>query len=84
MADIHISRSLRQQVIRRAFGCCEYCVSQIQFSPDPFSIEHITPRVKGGSNDWNTLAIMTLCLSISLVKNYYKLSDTSIVVQILP
>ncbi|NEP58987.1 MAG: HNH endonuclease [Symploca sp. SIO2G7] len=41
---------IRQLVINRAKGCCEYCVSQAKFSPDPFSIEHIVPRSKGGSN----------------------------------
>jgi 5-methylcytosine-specific restriction endonuclease McrA len=51
MADFSISASLRQAVLRRAFGCCEYCVSQLQFSPDPFSVEHTTPRAKGGSNE---------------------------------
>jgi HNH endonuclease len=57
MADFPISASLRQQVIRRAFGYCEYCVSQVQFSPDPFSVEHTMPRAKGGSNDWHNLAL---------------------------
>jgi hypothetical protein len=56
MADFKISASLRQQVTRRAFGCCEYCLSQAQFSPDPFSVEHIVPRGKGGSNELDNLA----------------------------
>ncbi|NJM49284.1 MAG: HNH endonuclease [Alkalinema sp. RU_4_3] len=56
MADFQISASLRQQVIRRAFGCCEYCVSQVLFSPDPFSVEHTTPRAKGESNELDNLA----------------------------
>ena len=29
----------------------------MQFSPDPFSIEHTIPKVKGGSNDWDNLAL---------------------------
>ncbi len=57
MADFAISASLRQAVFRRAFGCCEYCVSQVQFSPDPFSVEHTTPKAKGGSDDRDNLAL---------------------------
>lgn len=51
MPDAQISKKLRQRVIDRANGCCEYCLSQAKFSPDPFSVEHIVPRSKGGS-DW--------------------------------
>jgi HNH endonuclease len=57
MSDLPISASLRQQVSRRACGCCEYCLSQVQFSPDPFSVEHTIPRAKGGSNDRDNLAL---------------------------
>lgn len=57
MSDLQISASLRKQVIIRAFGCCEYCVSQEKFSPDPFSVEHTVPRSKGGFNDFENLAL---------------------------
>lgn len=43
-------------VKERANFCCEYCLSQEDFSPDTFSIEHITPRSKGGTNDLENLA----------------------------
>jgi hypothetical protein len=56
MADVQISSIVRQQVIERAKNCCEYCVSQVRFSPDPFSIEHILPRSKGGSDSNKNLA----------------------------
>jgi hypothetical protein len=56
MADSQISLALRQQVIDRAKNRCEYCVSQAKFSPDPFSIEHIVPRSKGGSDSSENLA----------------------------
>ena len=44
-------------VAQRANGCCEYCYSQTRFSPDPFSIEHIIPRVAGGTDDMSNLAL---------------------------
>lgn len=56
MSESQLSPSLRQQVICRARGCCEYCLSQEKFSPDPFSVEHVIPRVKGGSNALENLA----------------------------
>jgi hypothetical protein len=43
-------------VRERANGCCEYCLSQARFSPDPFSIEHIVSRAKGGNDDLENLA----------------------------
>lgn len=56
MSDGQLSAQLRQLVIDRANGCCEYCLSQVKFSPDPFSIEHIVPRSKGGSDLEENLA----------------------------
>ncbi|NEQ96240.1 MAG: HNH endonuclease [Cyanothece sp. SIO2G6] len=56
MADRPLPQSIRQFVINRANGCCEYCVSQEKFSPDPFSIEHILPKSKGGTNIAENLA----------------------------
>jgi HNH endonuclease len=52
-----ISLSLKAEVTERAHGCCEYCLSQAQFSPDPFSIEHIMPRSQGGLSDFLNLAL---------------------------
>ncbi|NET48042.1 MAG: HNH endonuclease [Merismopedia sp. SIO2A8] len=56
MANRPLPQSIRQFVIDRANGCCEYCVSQEKFSPDPFSIEHILPRSKGGGDVEENLA----------------------------
>ncbi len=42
---------LRQTVINRSGGCCEYCRSQLEYSPDPFVIEHVIPRASGGQDD---------------------------------
>jgi hypothetical protein len=49
-------QELRQVVAERAGHCCEYCLSQEEFSHDDFSVEHITPRARGGSNDLDNLA----------------------------
>jgi hypothetical protein len=56
MSNSQLPKDLRQLVIDRANRCCEYCVSQAKFSPDPFSIEHIVPRSKGGSDLAENLA----------------------------
>lgn len=50
-------KSLKEQVAERASHCCEYCLSQVFFSSSPFSIEHIIPKAKGGSNDLDNLAL---------------------------
>ena len=47
----------RAVVVRRAGGCCEYCLSQSRFSPDPFSVEHIVPVSGGGADDPDNLAL---------------------------
>lgn len=51
-----ISSALKQEVKTRAHGCCEYCQSQSRFSPDPFSVEHITPLAKNGTSESANLA----------------------------
>ena len=43
-----VDAALRREVIERAGNCCEYCLSQRRFSPDPFSVEHIIPRSRRG------------------------------------
>ena len=56
MSSGQLPTTLRQFVIDRANGYCEYCVSQARYLPDPFSIEHIAPRSKGGSDLADDLA----------------------------
>jgi len=51
-----ISDSRKKQVAERARLYCEYCLSQSDFSPDSFSVEHIIPVSKSGSNDLDNLA----------------------------
>lgn len=44
------------RVKERARYCCEYCLSQEDYSPDTFSVEHIIPLVKGGANRLENVA----------------------------
>jgi hypothetical protein len=57
MSESPISVKLKREIITQARGCCEYCRSQVKFSPDPFSVEHIIPRAKGGTSKANNLAL---------------------------
>jgi HNH endonuclease len=52
-----ITAQIRQAVAQRARYCCEYCRSQLAFSADSFSVEHILPRSRDGSDDWSNLAL---------------------------
>jgi 5-methylcytosine-specific restriction endonuclease McrA len=51
-----MNNALKELVRQRARNCCEYCLSQAQFSPSPFSVEHIDPLAKGGSSKDSNLA----------------------------
>jgi HNH endonuclease len=51
------SKSVREKVEARANKLCEYRLSPLEFSPDPFSIEHILPLSTGGTNDSENLAL---------------------------
>ena len=57
MPEQRISAELRQQVTERAVGSCEYCRSQARYATQPFSIEHIIPRAKGGPMTVANLAL---------------------------
>lgn len=57
MPEPRISAELRQQVTERAANRCEYCRSQARYATQPFSIEHIIPRVKGGPTSVENLAL---------------------------
>lgn len=69
MSKLRIPTKLRQAVFRRAKGCCEYCRSQVDFSPDSFSIEHIVPRALGGTDDLDNLALA--CQRCNNLKHIY-------------
>jgi len=57
MSEPRITAAQRRFVAQRANYCCEYCLSQHEFSPDPFSIEHIIPQSKGGTDELENLAL---------------------------
>jgi hypothetical protein len=48
MPDSRVTAQQKSAVEERAGGCCEYCRSQARFAVQPFSVEHIIPRSKGG------------------------------------
>ena len=54
---MNVSASVRAEVEERAKKLCEYCRSPLEFSPDPFSVEHIFPISKGGTDDLKNLAL---------------------------
>jgi hypothetical protein len=56
MAESRTSSAQRARVLERAKGCCEYCLSQEQYSPDSFAVEHIIPLSRGGANSLENLA----------------------------
>jgi hypothetical protein len=56
MSAKRVSARQRQQVISRAKGFCEYCRCPDSFSSDPFSIDHIRPRARGGKTILRNLA----------------------------
>jgi 5-methylcytosine-specific restriction endonuclease McrA len=57
MSEPKLTAKQKEAIAHRASGCCEYCRSQARFSPDPFSIEHIIPRSKGGTDENGNLAL---------------------------
>lgn len=57
MPELPLAKRQREAIFQRARGSCEYCLSQAEYSPDPFSIEHIVPQVRGGSHQLDNLAL---------------------------
>jgi len=51
-----VPAAFKELVAVRAGRCCEYCLSQEEFSPSGFSIEHIIPKSGGGSSEPDNLA----------------------------
>ena len=54
---MNVSASIRAKNEERAKKLCEYSRSPLEFSPDPFSVEHIFPISKGGTDDAENLAL---------------------------
>lgn len=57
MTASRLPADVRAQVTQRARGCCEYCRSQARFATQAFSVEHIVPRQRGGTDDTMNLAL---------------------------
>ena len=57
MRKSRVTAKQRRLVVERAQGCCEYCLSQVRFSTQSFSVEHIIPRDKGGKTENENLAL---------------------------
>ncbi|MBV9850597.1 MAG: HNH endonuclease [Armatimonadetes bacterium] len=52
-----ITQRQKQSVTERAGNQCEYCRSPGRVGTHPFSVEHITPRQKGGTSTLDNLAL---------------------------
>jgi 5-methylcytosine-specific restriction endonuclease McrA len=57
MRKPRVTTKQRRTVVEQAHGCCEYCLSQVRFSTQSFSIEHIIPRDKDGKTELANLAL---------------------------
>ena len=57
MSDSRPTKEQREQVVTRAKACCEYCLSQLRFSTDSFSVDHIVPHSVGGTTTLDNLAL---------------------------
>ncbi|MEI2690839.1 MAG: HNH endonuclease signature motif containing protein [Anaerolineae bacterium] len=53
----YIPLSLREIVITRALGCCEYCQTPARYSPEVFEVEHIWSLSAGGTTTLSNLAL---------------------------
>ena len=52
-----VSETIRVQVVAQAGGVCEYCRYPEEFNSGRFAVDHILPRVRGGTDDVNNLAL---------------------------
>ena len=57
MSERRVSAALKRLVGERAGGCCEYCRSPARVATQPFSVEHVTPRARGGETTSENLAL---------------------------
>jgi len=57
MSRPYTSLALRDRIVARAQGCCEYCRSPARYSPEVFEIEHVRPLSLGGQTTLDNLAL---------------------------
>ncbi|NER06996.1 MAG: HNH endonuclease [Okeania sp. SIO3C4] len=50
-------KKFRDQVIKRANGLCEYCKYPAKYASEPFCMEHVKPKSKGGEDTLENLAL---------------------------
>lgn len=62
-----ISAKLRKTVTDRANKLCEYCLMPLDFSHDPFEVEHIIPIAQNGKTISSNLALA--CRGCNLFKS---------------
>lgn len=55
--SVYVPLSLREIVITRAQGRCEYCQTPARYSPEVFEVEHIWPLSAGGATTLDKLAL---------------------------
>ena len=60
-----LSPLLRRRVQQRGQGLCEYCHSCMDYTGHAFTVDHILPFSRGGTNDFNNL-----CLCCFWCNNY--------------
>jgi hypothetical protein len=46
-----------EEVARRANHQCEYCLAPEEFFNNPFEVEHLVPRARGGQDHLDNLAL---------------------------
>jgi hypothetical protein len=63
MSSERLPRALRRQIADRARWRCEYCLSPAAFSTQPFEVDHVIPRSKGGLTNADNLALSCGCNS---------------------
>ena len=64
---MNVSVKLRKTVTDRANRLCEYCMMPLDFSHDPFEVEHIKPISKKGKTVSSNLALS--CRGCNLCKS---------------
>jgi hypothetical protein len=65
----YLSEALRQQIIERAHGRCEYCQTQ-QVVVVSMEIDHIVPESAGGASDLDNLCLA--CISCNGFKQDFQ------------
>jgi len=70
----------RQNIFRRDSYCCQYCGRDLY--KETATIDHITPRSKGGSSSWTNL--VTACKDCNLYKGSRSLKEAKMQLKTKP